>query len=138
MHRSRRPGLAAYAGLIALSAYGGAIGLATGSMNTGATIDHRLPLQSPVLGAVALALVVGVPNTVLAWFAWRGDARTPVAASAAGLLLIGWILVEIACIRELSWLQPLYVLIGTSLIAIGRRRGVRTRVSAGATRASST
>ena len=119
--RPRRTGLAVYAGLIALSAYGGAIGLASGSMNTSETIDGRLPMQSPVLGAVALAVIVGVPNTVLMWHAWRGDARAPAAATVAGVLLIGWIGVEVAFIRELSWLQPLYVAVGASLVAIGRR-----------------
>jgi hypothetical protein len=60
----RRPLLASFAGLIAVSAYGGAAALATGA------------------------------------------AHAPGAAIVAGTLLVGWIIVELAFIRTLRWLQP--------------------------------
>lgn len=56
----RRPGLAVYASLVALSAYAGAVGLATGALDLGATLNRRLPLHSPVFGAIALGIFVGV------------------------------------------------------------------------------
>jgi hypothetical protein len=121
MRKVHRVALTAYAAIIAISAYAGAVGLAGGSIEMTPTVDHRLPFHSPVFGALALALIVGVPNTLLAVYAWRGDSRTDAAAFAAGVLLVGWIAVEIAFIRELSWLQPAYVAVGAGVIMIGRR-----------------
>ena len=121
MGACRRPGLTWYSSLIAFSAYAGAVGLASGAMDTRGTINARLPFQSPVFAAVALAVIVGIPNTALASYAWHGDRRVRPAAAAAGALLIGWIAVEVAIIRELSWLQPFYVGVGVSLITISRR-----------------
>lgn len=120
---SRHGVLAVLAGLIALSAYGGALGLITGSLNPGTTVADRLPFQSPVLGGLALIAVVAVPTTVLAWLAVRGHHRAGVASIVVGALLIGWILVELAFIRELSFFHPAYVFLGVLLIWLG----VRTR-----------
>jgi hypothetical protein len=116
----RRIGIAGFATLVALSAYGGAVGLAGGGADPNGTLDHRLPFHSPVFAALALVMIVAVPNTVLAWYSARRDRRTSAAAEFAGLMLVGWIAVEIAIIRELSWLQPVYVAVGIALIAIGR------------------
>ena len=112
---------ATIAALIAVSAYGGAVGLATGVMNLGSTATGRLPLQSPVLGGLALAAIVGVPSTATAWLAVTADRRAAAAAIGCGVLLIGWILAELAFIRELSFLQPLYLALGLLLIILGLR-----------------
>ena len=115
---ARRRALAGYAGFVAFSAYAGAVGLATGVLDTGPTIEHRLPRHSPVLGGVALALVVGVPATWLARRAWHGrDVGRP--ALVAGTMLVVWIAIEVAFIREFSWLQVFYLGVGASFIAVG-------------------
>lgn len=119
----RRPGLAVYAGLVALSAYGGVFGLATGVLDMGHELNHRLPFHSPVLGAFALLVIVAAPATALAWHAARGDERVGVTASFAGIMLIAWIVVEVAFIREFSGLQPIYVAVGITFVVIGRRVG---------------
>ncbi len=118
--RRRRTGTAVFAALIALSAWGGALGLLTGFLSLTPEIDARLPFGSPAFGGLALAFVVALPTTVLAWFAWHGDPRTDLAALVSGTLVIGWIVVELAFIRELSFFHPTYVLIGAALIWIGR------------------
>lgn len=119
--RSRHIGLAVVAGLIALSAYGGALGLATGFLNLGNTAVARLPFHSPVLGGLALMAVVAVPTTVLAWQAVRGKHRVGDVSIVAGALLAGWILVELAFIRELSFFHPVYFGLGVLLIWLGIR-----------------
>jgi hypothetical protein len=53
--------------------------------------------------------------------ALRNDDRLAVTAIGVGLLLVAWILVELAFIRELSILHPLYVGIGLTLILLGWR-----------------
>ena len=57
---------AAVTGLIALSAYAGAVGLLGGGISFGETIDARLPFDSLILAGLALLAIVAVPMTVAA------------------------------------------------------------------------
>jgi hypothetical protein len=117
--RQDRVVLAAYAGFIALSAYAGSIGLISGLLPVRAPLAQRLPFHSPVFGGIALALIVGLPASFVAVLAWRRRPRTPDAAALAGLLLVGWIAVELAIAREFSVLQVIYGAAGAGLIALG-------------------
>jgi hypothetical protein len=124
----RRPGerpsfptIRAVAAVNAVAAAGGAWGLVSGAIGIGPRLEARLPWQSPTLGGVALLLAVAVPNAVLAVLAWRDDRRTGPAAVATGVLLVVWILVELAFLRELSFFHPLYVAVGLLLVWLGRR-----------------
>lgn len=116
----RRRALSGYAALLALGAYGGALGLMVGFLDLPTELDRRLPFDSPMLGGIALALVVAVPATVLTVLAWRGDPRTDLAAVLDGILLIGWILVEVAFLGAVAFLHVLYLLVGVSLVVWGR------------------
>jgi hypothetical protein len=80
-----------------------------------------------VLGAVALALLVGLPNLVLLALTLRRDARAPAAAVAVGLGLVLWILVELAFLRELSFLHPLYAGVGLLMVLAGLSWQARSR-----------
>jgi hypothetical protein len=120
-HVRRHVGLSIFAAVIALSAYLGCVGLASGWLTLDDTVVARLPFGSPVVGGLALALVVGAPTTWLAWLAWRGDTRTDTAAFLSGVLLTGWILVELAIIREFSFFHPIYLAVGVILTWVGRR-----------------
>jgi hypothetical protein len=51
--------------------------------------------------------VVALPLTVLAVLAATGHPRTGEGAVVVGLLLIGWILVQVLFVRELSFFHPL-------------------------------
>ncbi len=118
---TRRPWLAAGESILAVSAFAGAIGLATGSIDFGSTINSQLPFASPLLGGIALAAVVGVPMTVGAVAAWRGSKRAYPTALVAGALLVGWIVVEVTVIRTFSWLQPTLLAAGLGVAAVGYR-----------------
>jgi hypothetical protein len=82
----------------------------------------RLPFGSPVFVGLALACVVAVPATLVAVLAWRGHPRDRDAAALAGVLLVGWIVVEVAAVRQFSVLQVVYGLAGLGLIISGDRR----------------
>ena len=125
--RQPRRGLAVAAALVALSAWGGAAGLATGSLALEGGLNARLPFHSPVVGGLALAVVVAVPFTLLAVSAWRGSERTDELALGSGALLVGWILVELAFVRELSFFHPLYLVIGGVFAFCGRHALKRDR-----------
>ena len=124
----KRPtGLSAFAGFVAISAFGGTLGLITGVLDMGHELNQRLPLHSPVLGGIALALLVGVPACAVSLLAWRRDTRAGAASIVAGALLVGWIVVEIAFIRELAFLQLFYAGAGVAYVVIGRRHVAATR-----------
>jgi hypothetical protein len=113
--------LAVLAGFVAVSAYGGAAGLITRWLRPAASMTENLPFGSPVFAGIALACVVAAPATVVAVLAWRRHPRDRDAATLAGVLLVGWIVVEAAVIRQFSALQIVYGLAGLALIASGSR-----------------
>ncbi len=119
LFRPNRVALAAYAGFIALSACLGSIGMISGLLPVSAPLAERLPFQSPVFGGVALALIVGLPTSLVAVWSWRRHPRTSDASALAGLLLVGWIAVELAIARDFSALQVVYAAAGAGLIAVG-------------------
>ena len=114
-------GLAVYAGAVALSAYYGSAGLVLGFLPGVDLLRPRLPFDSTLLGGLALLLVVAVPTSVTAVLAWRHDPRAADAALWSGVLLVGWIVVEVIVIRELSPLQPICAVLGLGLVAWGVR-----------------
>jgi hypothetical protein len=116
--------MAAYAGFIALSAYAGSIGMISGLLPVRAPLVERLPFHSPVFGGIALVLIVGLPASFVA-VAWRRHPRTPDAAALAGLLLVGWIAVELAIAREFSVLRVIYGAAGAALMAVGNAAVLR-------------
>jgi hypothetical protein len=111
--------LAAYAGFIALSANFGSIGMISGLLPVRPPLAQRLPFHSPVFAGIALALIVGLPASFVAALAWREHPRTRDAATLAGMLLVGWIAVELAVAREFSVFQAVYAAAGAGLIALG-------------------
>jgi hypothetical protein len=120
--RSRYRVMAAYAAFIAASAYFGAIGMISGLLAVPDSLAERLPFDSPVFGGIALALIVALPCTALAVLAWRRHPRTFDAATLAGLALVGWIVIEVAIVRQFSMLQVVFGAAGLGLVLAGNHR----------------
>lgn len=116
----RRPWLAVFAGQLGLAACGGAIGLIVGFLGLPPEIEERLPFGSTTLAGLALAVLVGVPSTILILASWRGDRFALHGAVVTGILLVGWIAIEMAFVRQFSFLQPLYAAQGCVLVFWGR------------------
>jgi hypothetical protein len=117
----RRPYLAFFAAVNALAAWGGAVALVAGGTDFGERTNERLPFDSLVLAGVALAVIVALPLTVLAWSAWTGAPRTYDVALISGVLIIGWIVVQVVVLRAFSMFQPLYLCVGACFIAAAHR-----------------
>ncbi len=114
----RRSVLCLIAGLLATWAFAGALGLITGALALSPVAEARLPWQSPILAGVALAVMVGLPMTVVALTA-QDSPRTTQTAMVASCALIGWILLQLLLLRELSWLQPACVILAVVVAALG-------------------
>jgi hypothetical protein len=110
------------AAFVAAAAWFGAVGLVSGLLPVERSLAARLPLHSTVFAGVALAVVVGAPMTLVTVLGWRGHARTGETGTLAGLLLVGWIAVEAAVVREFSPLQPICAAAGVGLIVLGAPR----------------
>lgn len=121
-----RPGVAVLALTISVSALAGAVGLATGTLALSTDLNERLPFASPVFGGMALAVIVALPFAVVAVMAWRGDERADLVAAGAGALLVGWIVVQLAFLRSLSFFHPLYAAVGGLFVWFGRGAVART------------
>jgi hypothetical protein len=128
MRSRHRKSLFVFTLLVAVSAYGGAVGLASGTLDLGHELNQRLPLHSPVFAAIALALIVEAPSSVVARWVRRRDLRARSGLTVAGVLLIGWIGVELAFIRELAFLQFFYVCVGVIYVVLGRAPSPRVDV----------
>jgi hypothetical protein len=112
------------AGLAAFNTLGaglGAIALGAGWLDLGPRVTDRLPWGSAVVGAAALALIVALPNAALTVTTLRREARAGSLSILAGVLLVGWIVVELAFIREVSFLHPFYVAVGLLQVGVGAR-----------------
>jgi len=121
-HRRHMTVVGGIAAFNALSAGFGAYGLATGWLDLDATTTSRLPWGSTVFGGAALAAIVALPNAGVAVATLRRDPRYGRASIASGALLVGWIAVELAFIRELSPFHPLYAGIGLAQVWLGARQ----------------
>ncbi|QQQ80182.1 hypothetical protein IOD16_18420 [Saccharothrix sp. 6-C] len=121
MNRTPRVTTVLVAGFVALNAIAGGFGFLGGGIDMGSTITGRFPLHSPVLAGIALLAVVDVPMTAAVVLALRRDRRWSVAAMAAGLVLVGWIVVQVAVIRTFSWMQPASVVAGVVVFVAGWR-----------------
>ncbi|MGW5055038.1 hypothetical protein [Actinokineospora sp. NPDC004072] len=94
------------AGFMAVWAYAGAVGVIGGGVDFGPDITARLPWESTTVAGIALLACVAAPMTAACALVWRGSGRAPRALVVAGVLLAGWIVVQLAVIRTFSWLQP--------------------------------
>jgi hypothetical protein len=78
------------------------------------------PFHSFLLPGIILFTVIGVGPMLAAALTLRRTAIAPLAAVAVGLVLIGWIAVEMVVLAgpgSLAW--AFYLVVGTSLSALG-------------------
>jgi hypothetical protein len=114
--RSARIGLEVFAGTGALA---GGIGLvADNVLAMPADWLARTPFDSWTLPGVFLLLVVAAPMLVAATAELRRSPRAVVASSTAGVLLVGWIVVQWLVIGRFHWLQPTMLLVGLAVVVL--------------------
>lgn len=105
-------------GAIALSGYAGVVGLLGGGISFGDTIDAGLPFGSLFVAGLALLAIVAVPMTVASVAAGRGMRYSADIVFGAGLVLVGWIAVELAFIKAYSWFHPTYLVAAIVVLSL--------------------
>jgi hypothetical protein len=117
--RTRHPGLVVLNAVMAVAAWSGVVMLVLGQGRLGEDVESRLPMGSQALGGVALMFAVALPTTVAAVLAWRGGPSAAQACVFSGGLLVAWIVLELAVLRTVSWLQPVCAVYGGLLLVLG-------------------
>jgi hypothetical protein len=111
---------------LTVSAFAGAVGLVAGNIvplsvlrGTGFS-DFTIPalLLGIVVGGSALAaaaIALFGPHGLTALGSWRVDA---LASAAAGCIILGWMVFEVALIGLGSWLEPAYFAVGLVMMRL--------------------
>lgn len=86
------------------------------------------PFASYLMPGLILFSVLGLGTIGAAFLVWRRDALAPLAAFITGVALLVWVAVQIAIIGYSNEppLQPLYLLLGAALTAVGLGWHVRS------------
>jgi hypothetical protein len=109
--------------LLALGAYGGAVGLIVGGVDLGEATAN-LPFGSTLVAGIALAVVNGLLPTVVLIGALRREAWARTGHWVVGAALTAWIVVQVGFLGwPLHWLQILYFCYGLTILALARRLG---------------
>lgn len=118
--------LGSFQALIGLSAVAGGIGLVMDP--TGASLGmssdwlRGSPFPSFLIPGLFLLGVNGVGTLVGAVLSFRGHRYAGEVAALLGLVMIGWITIQVIVITSaagLSWLQPFYVVVGLVELGLG-------------------
>lgn len=135
--RSRRDLRVAVIGLevaVALSAIGGGVGMLTSSgIGLPDSWLAATPFPTWRWPALLLLATVAVPMTAAAVGELRREAWAPMASTLAGAILVIWIAVEVAVIRQYAALQPAFAAAGLAILLLSGRlhRGGPPRRPAG-------
>jgi len=122
---------ATLAGLTAANAVGGAVYGLRGAPGVPRAWLQRSPFRDYRIPSAILGIAVGGSAAGAAATAWRGSDHAPVTAVAAGTVLTGWIVAQVAVIGLRSALQPAMAAVGIGLIGLGRRLACDEREAPG-------
>jgi hypothetical protein len=112
---------------LAVSAFVGAVGLVAGYMNIPLSVLYGTPFADFTVPALLLAIVVGGSALVAVLIALFGPTRLALfgpwrfdvlASAAAGCIMVGWMIVEVALVGLATWVQVLYLAIGLLIIGL--------------------
>lgn len=127
MTENRRPWLLiGLHGFTAVGALYGGIGLMTTGLQIPAEWLAPTPFDSWVIPGIALLTIVAAPMTVGLIAQWRQWPTADRWSLLAGLLLVGWIVVQVLIIQRFHPLQPTMFVIGAAITALAWRRSAAT------------
>lgn len=108
-------------GLLALGAYGGAIGFIVGAVDLGAATS-RLPFASITFAGISLAVVNGLLPTIVLVGALRRRRWARVGHLVVGLALVAWIVIQVVILGPpIVLIQAVYFAWGWAIAALAAR-----------------
>ncbi len=106
-------------GIVALNAIAGGYYALSGAADVPVAWLDGSPFSTYTMPGIVLLVVVGGSAAVgaVAVFAQKPFARR--SALAAGVVLLGWIGVQVSIIGYVSWLQPTMAVVALVIVALG-------------------
>lgn len=122
-HKFVRIIIVGLAGFIALTAIGGGVAMLMGLDSFPLEWLEGTPFRSYTIPALLLAGVVGGSALAAAVLVWRGGRAGVVAAVAAGLIMAGYIVVEVLILKQVppgpTMIEILYFVLGLTIFVLG-------------------
>jgi hypothetical protein len=125
-HGWLRPTLVGLEAFVGVGAVYGAVMLIGHAWHLPVTDLAPLALRSWVLPGIALLLLVALPMGGAAAAMWRRLPRAAEMSVAAGLVLAGWVLMQVAIIGPQMFLQGVMLLVGLAVAGLGWLRHTPT------------
>lgn len=119
-HRRPQAALAALLLFIAVNAVGGGVYGLAGAPGVPRDWLRGSPFASYRVPSIILLVVVGGVHLIAGITVLRRARQAASHAAAAGLVLLGWIGVQVAMIGYVSWLQPAMAILAVTTLALAR------------------
>jgi hypothetical protein len=103
----------------AVNAFGGAYYGLSGAKGVPTEWLQGSPFPDYFVPSLILLIVVGGSFVVAAFAVFAGLRRARLAAFAAGLIVLGWLAVQLAIIGFVSWMQPTTGVAGGLVLVLG-------------------
>lgn len=102
---------------VGVTAILGGIGLITGLIQPPERLLQGSPFSDYLIPGLILAFITGGSALISFWALSHRSRNAALLTYVAGLILCGWVIIEIAFIHEVNWLQYIYVFLATLLLA---------------------
>jgi hypothetical protein len=87
-------------------------------MNLPLSLLNRTPFKNFLIPGILLTILVGSVNLLAVFYNMQRDPKRYKWATAGGVMITGWIIVQILLIQSAHWLHFLYLGIGILIILI--------------------
>lgn len=105
--------------VVGVNAVVGGVGLMVNGLGMSTSQLDGSPFGSYAVPGLVLAIAVGGATLGAAWAVWNWRRLSAVWSIAAGLVVIGWILGQVAMLGYVSLLQPIILALGLTIAVLG-------------------
>lgn len=104
--------------VIALNSFGGGWYGMAGAEGVPLEWLEGSPFTGYLIPSVVLMVVVGGSCSIASVLVFKNSAWGPIAAFAAGAILMAWIVVQVSIIGYVSWMQPAVFIAGVAILIL--------------------
>lgn len=89
--------------------------------NSGLNIEHlqNTPFENYLIPGILLVLIIGAGNLVGSYFSLKFKNLAGHAGIVLGFALMIWIATQMLLLGNVSWLQPIFLLLGITELVLG-------------------
>lgn len=104
--------------LLAINAFGGGYYGMTGAKAIPTEWLKNSPFNNYLIPGLILFVCVGGTALLASILVFRHDAHANKAAAICGIIVIGWLIAQVAIIGFVSWLQPAIAIVATIILLL--------------------